>query len=81
MGAAVTLAISIITGLLPLVRAGSDAWKAITEARDAMKKAQTEGRDLTTEEFTKLMALNYAPGDELQVIAGEADEKLIAESP
>lgn len=81
MGNSVTLAISIITGFLSVVRAGSDAWKAISEARDTMNKAQAEDRDLTDEEFTKLMALNYAPGDELQEIAEHADETLIAELP
>jgi hypothetical protein len=76
MGSAITLAISIITSLLPLIKAGTQAYHDITAARDAIKKAQAEGRDLTNDEFTAFMAKSYAAGKELSDLAAAADAEL-----
>ena len=76
MGASITLAISIITSLLPLVKAGTQAYHDITAARDAIKKAQAEGRDLTSDEFAAFMAKSYAAGKELSDLAAAAETEL-----
>jgi hypothetical protein len=81
MGASLTLAISIITSLLPLIKAGTQAYKDITEARDAIKTAQAAGRDLTNEEFTAFMAKAYAAGNELRDLAAAADAETIPPAP
>ncbi len=81
MGDLIAIGLKYTSVLLALVKAGTAAWNDIKEIRDSMNDAQSEGRDLTNEEFAKLMALNYAPGDELQELAGQADETLIAELP
>lgn len=80
MGALIAIALKYTGVMIALAKAGSDAWKAIQEVRDGLNKAQSEGRDLTADEFAKLMALNYAPGDELQALAATANETLIAEA-
>jgi len=76
VGSAITLAISIITSLLPLIKAGTQAYSDIVAARDAIKKAQAEGRDLTNEEFAAFMAKSYAAGKELADLAAAADAEL-----
>jgi hypothetical protein len=78
MGAALTLSISVISSLLPLIKQGTDAWKAISEARDAIKAAQAANRDLTTDEFLDLMTRCHAAGNELQALAAAAEAELLA---
>jgi hypothetical protein len=78
MGAALTLSISVISSLLPLIRQGTDAWRAISEARDAIKAAQDANRDLSTEEFLDLMTRCRNAGNELQTLAATAETELLA---
>jgi len=73
MPASLTLAISIITSLLPVVKAGTQAYADIKAARDAINAAQAEGRDLTTDEFIAFMAKADAAGTELAALAAAAE--------
>ena len=73
MSASLTLAISIITSLLPLVKAGTQAYADIKAVRDAIKAAQAEGRDLTADEFATFMAKADAAGTELAALAAAAE--------
>jgi len=73
MPASLTLAISIITSLLPLVKAGTQAHADIKAVRDAIKAAQAEGRDLTADEFAAFMAKADAAGSELAALAAAAE--------
>jgi len=76
MPASLTLAISIITSLLPLVKAGTQAYADIRAARDAIKSAQAEGRDLTTDEFVAFMAKADSAGGELAALAAAAEAEI-----
>jgi len=78
MGGALALSISVIGSLLPLVKQGTEAWKAISEARDAIKHAQASGVDLTADEFASLMAKCHAAGNDLQALAAAAEAELAA---
>ena len=81
MGGALALSISVIGSLLPLIKQGTEAWKAISEARDAIKKAQASGVDLTADEFTALMQKCHAAGNDLQALAAAAEAELAAQVP
>ena len=73
MPASLTLAISIITSLLPLMKAGTQAYADIRAARDAIKAAQAAGRDLTFDEFAAFMAKADAASSELAALAAAAE--------
>jgi len=76
MPASLTLAISIITSLLPLVKAGTQAYADIKAVRDAINAAHAEGRDLTADEFAAFMAKADAAGTELAVLAAAAEAEV-----
>jgi len=76
MPASLTLAISIITSLLPLVKAGTQAYADIKAVRDAIKAAQDEGRDLSADEFAAFMAKTDAAGTDLAALAAAADAEI-----
>jgi len=73
MPASLTLAISIISSLLPLVKADTQACADIRAVRDAIEAAQAEGRDLTADEFAAFMAKADAAGNELAALAAAAE--------
>ena len=76
MPAALTVAIQIISALIPLVSAGSKAYAEIRDSLSVIKQAQDAGRDLTDEEFVALVAKATAAGDDLAQLAKAAEAEL-----
>ena len=74
MIASVTVLLSVVSSLLPLVKQASQTYAELKSVYDSVRAAHAENRDLTDEEFTTLMARLRAAGDELDALATQAQE-------
>lgn len=69
------VAIQIIQALLPLVSAGTKAYKDIQEATSAIKDAQAAGRDLTADDVAKFIGYADAAGRQIADLAAQAAQQ------